>query len=426
MIGFRILEYGITLIEITIGIQILEQVSALPEKRYARKFITILFITALIWILNQYQLFSALTTAVCIGCFLIYGTIFCQIGWVKTLMLASGDILLIYISDFLAVSVLGILLQEEMLAVIVGQGYSMERTVFLFFSKLILILSYLFLRRYYLREARFEGWKVLPAAAAVFLVLYFCVQNSLSGLSAEGVIMWALLLVTVLMGAYLYAQHARLARQQMNLELAEQKSQMAEDQYEALSQSYQENQMFYHNLKNQHLILNRYLQEGNYAAAKAYMEELGFSNMAGEKQEWTGIRVLDFLLSCKKEEAERQGISMEIQTEPLRLALQEQDMTVLMGNALDNALEACERMSGKNRWIRLSFQQQGDMTFIKIENSCEQEPAREGKRFLTGKTDKEHHGLGLNSMRNIIEKYGGNMYTAYEAGIFTVTISLFG
>ena len=189
MIGFRILEYTFTFVEAIVGILILEEASGKKRSPIRKMVAASVLITIIVWTLNQFQLFSAFTTAVSVASFVLYGIMFRKIGWIKSLMLASGYLLLIYISDFLVVSFVGMLWQEEMLAAIVGEKYSIERVILLFLSKLLLVLAYIFLKRYYLREARFEGWKVLPAAAAVFLVLYFCVQNSLSGLSAEGVIM---------------------------------------------------------------------------------------------------------------------------------------------------------------------------------------------------------------------------------------------
>lgn len=100
-------------------------------------------------------------------------------------------------------------------------------------------------------------------------------------------------------------------------------------------------------------------------------------------------------------------------------------MITLLGNALDNAIEACRKNEKNNRWIRVSIRKIRDMTFIKVINACQVEPNMEERHFVTSKSDKAHHGFGTLSMQLIVDKYEGTMSANYENGIFSLLISFF-
>ncbi|MFR9164035.1 MAG: ATP-binding protein [Lachnospiraceae bacterium] len=99
-------------------------------------------------------------------------------------------------------------------------------------------------------------------------------------------------------------------------------------------------------------------------------------------------------------------------------------MTALLGNLLDNALEACDKMEPQDRWIQIVIRQMGNASFIKVSNTCAQKPERIGEEFVSGKQGTLH-GIGTKSIREIVERYGGVQETGYKEGIFFMTISFF-
>lgn len=60
---------------------------------------------------------------------------------------------------------------------------------------------------------------------------------------------------------------------------------------------------------------------------------------------------------------------------------------------------------------------------LKLKNSCSKKPLREKKRFITDKIERETHGIGLESVKSIVEQYeGGGINFAYDDTKFEVTI----
>lgn len=99
------------------------------------------------------------------------------------------------------------------------------------------------------------------------------------------------------------------------------------------------------------------------------------------------------------------------------------DLYVLMGNALDNAIEAVKGAAEEKRIISLDIASRGDMVSICVENYCEVPPKIVNGLPQTTKDDKINHGFGVRSMRNIVETYGGQLYI--DCGEHSFRLSVF-
>lgn len=98
------------------------------------------------------------------------------------------------------------------------------------------------------------------------------------------------------------------------------------------------------------------------------------------------------------------------------------DLRVLLGNALDNAVEACQRVApSERRFIRVSGGPSANYLLVRVENSCGNGLAlREG--LPTTKVNKALHGFGLRNIKGVLERYGGSLTIATEAGCFISTM----
>ena len=105
------------------------------------------------------------------------------------------------------------------------------------------------------------------------------------------------------------------------------------------------------------------------------------------------------------------------------LGLETVDLCTIFGNALDNAIESCEKIADwKQREIRLKVCRMQGFLAIYVENPYVQEPRREGERLLSTKRDQENHGYGLQGIREAVRRYGGEMDTEMKDGFFTLTL----
>lgn len=102
------------------------------------------------------------------------------------------------------------------------------------------------------------------------------------------------------------------------------------------------------------------------------------------------------------------------------------DLHCLVGNALDNAIEAAAQVSEdepERREIRLRVTQVGQMLFVRVTNhfAPAQAPQVEGGRLLTSKADRTSHGFGVENMRRTAEAHGGSLAYEIEGDRFTLT-----
>ena len=86
---------------------------------------------------------------------------------------------------------------------------------------------------------------------------------------------------------------------------------------------------------------------------------------------------------------------------------------------MDNAIEATLKINNiKKRRIFLSIKRKNAFLFLEIENTYEDEPVMKNGAFITGKMDKNNHGIGLISIKNLVEKYEGAVEITFEHHIF--------
>lgn len=195
--------------------------------------------------------------------------------------------------------------------------------------------------------------------------------------------------------------------------------------YEQLNQLNQELREFRHDVSNHLLSLRDLLSNGEYPAANEYIASMTATLTASKRLVNTKNYVFDALISQKTCGATQRGIRVETEiTIPGQLKISNTDWCALFGNALDNAIEACEKLGDNSGtiWIRVRYV--GTMLQAKISNTALPTPAQKGGLLSTTKQDVLHHGIGMSSMSSVVKKYHGAMETHYENGVFSLSFVL--
>ncbi|MDR0382337.1 MAG: GHKL domain-containing protein [Oscillospiraceae bacterium] len=138
----------------------------------------------------------------------------------------------------------------------------------------------------------------------------------------------------------------------------------------------------------------------------------------------TGNPAFDAIASAKKEEAEKHGIACKWNIRiPEKLDVLSLDTCVLIGNALENAIEACLR-TDKNRFIDLELETNRTRLLCTMRNTLDRKPEKDGEFLRTTKPDAAQHGIGLRSMKRCCDLMGGVMKWEFDDAVFTVLVSL--
>lgn len=138
----------------------------------------------------------------------------------------------------------------------------------------------------------------------------------------------------------------------------------------------------------------------------------------------TGNEILDTVLTEKSLICSKHEIALSCIADGKQLAFVDPvDLYTLVGNALDNAIEATLPLPAVERLIRLRVQEKAGLVFLQIENPyCGTVELRDGLP-LTHKEDKQNHGFGLKSIRDIGEKYHGFLKLKTENGQYALLLT---
>ncbi|MDE6601586.1 MAG: ATP-binding protein [Lachnospiraceae bacterium] len=192
-----------------------------------------------------------------------------------------------------------------------------------------------------------------------------------------------------------------------------------------------------HDIKNTLAVIQR-LSAGNSVEdnveLQAYLSELNRSFENLEVRFKTGNTVVDTLLNMKYHEAVRDvpGLKMDVDKLilPQGLEIHSYDIGVILGNAVDNAMEACRKLKAKEpeagAFIRLSSLQKGSLLILKVENSFDGRLVRRRQEEfpITDKADKKSHGIGLANIKSTAEKYHGTMDFKVKGRVFILSVMM--
>lgn len=181
-----------------------------------------------------------------------------------------------------------------------------------------------------------------------------------------------------------------------------------------------------HDLKNHVISMQLLLEQGDTEGLAGYLDSLRTEAAATAGSFHTGNSLLDGLLKRKLAPAAERGIRVEstLDFSACRF-LEPYELCVLMGNILDNAVEACSRSDApETQYIRLSGGKTANCQLIRMENSYCGPGLSGGALPPTSKTDKRMHGFGLRNVRRVVDRYHGTMTITADRESFALNVLL--
>ncbi|MFI3200964.1 MAG: GHKL domain-containing protein [Eubacteriales bacterium] len=183
-----------------------------------------------------------------------------------------------------------------------------------------------------------------------------------------------------------------------------------------------------HDLKHQKVFLQALLNMESVEEMKEHIRDiLGYQEVHSLNIVHTGNIVIDSILNYKYVVASTYGIQVNYTVQvPDLLSFSEADLSILIGNAFDNAIEACEKVEQGKRKIELDMYYDKKNLVIEMLNSYNESDtiSRNGK-WMTNKQDKINHGIGISSMEKIANRYKGYVNISSENSEFRLIILLY-
>lgn len=206
--------------------------------------------------------------------------------------------------------------------------------------------------------------------------------------------------------------------------LLQQQSEMQLEVYSDLQQRYQNSMRTIHDAKRHVRALESLIQSDHLAEAQQYKESL-FQKL-NELQ--PSIQCDNPLLSAilnhvfLKAEQRHIALKMDLQGEEQLSMLAGVDLTTIVSNLLDNAVDAVSELPEEQRYIHFAVAFQMGEIMIHVENPTKNDLKREGNAVVS--TKEGHLGLGLKNVEMVVKKYKGDFKTDVKDGNFVVAITI--
>lgn len=205
-------------------------------------------------------------------------------------------------------------------------------------------------------------------------------------------------------------------------EMLLQEAEAKEQYYKEVEKSSREVQKIKHDFKNMLLAIC-----GNYKEKNKISEEI--SKIIKELDEsdkkiYTSNVVINTIINNKISQAEKLNVKTEVNIKiPKSVSFDYKDAGILLGNILDNAIEASERINQDRRWIQIDIFHQRSILFIKVCNGKIKNSVNINK---SSKSNVHNHGIGVTSINAVVKKYDGYVEFVDKGEEFEVDVSLYG
>ena len=167
------------------------------------------------------------------------------------------------------------------------------------------------------------------------------------------------------------------------------------------------------------------LEDKNYIKLEAYIKErLSSEKLKGYNYIFTSNKVIDSVINYKFSIAERKGISVVCTLTADIPEAFERDISIILSNLLDNAIEASEKLKNAKPEIILNILEKSGYYSILIKNRIAESILSENRKLHTTKADKQHHGYGLKTVRILAESHNGMVDIYEKDGFFIVNALL--
>lgn len=193
---------------------------------------------------------------------------------------------------------------------------------------------------------------------------------------------------------------------------------------EALRESWRKTSIWRHDLRHHMQYLSSCIENGRYEQAQGYIHEICSEIETNHVSVFCENEAANLIFSAFAKRIEDYGISLSIETGiPQGIPVSESDLCVLLSNALENALHACQKQKekGADAMISISAYEKNKKLFLQIINSCDADiPFDHGIPV----TDNIGHGIGVRSICAIVERYGGIYSFSVKDNMFILRVSL--
>ena len=194
-------------------------------------------------------------------------------------------------------------------------------------------------------------------------------------------------------------------------------------QYEEIKNIYLDMRGWRHDYHNHLQTIKAHLALGQMDMVERYLNSLEKDLDMVDSYVKSGNLMIDAILNSKFSIAKKQNIKIICKAEaPEDIPINEIDLCVILGNLLDNATEACTKVTEGETFIRVYIAIINKQLYISVQNSAKEILDFNERNYIT--TKRGNHGLGMKRVKLLVDKYDGYLNLQNEPGIFASEVTL--
>lgn len=261
---------------------------------------------------------------------------------------------------------------------------------------------------------------VFPFLSIWFIYLLFADKVN------DSLVLFGILFIILILNFflfYLYNKIYELGKEKYEKQFLEEEIQMYERRFEMMQQSRDKIRALRHDLLHHLQMLQHFALTGNTEQLVDYIGRMNEQIEIATRGVNTGNDAVDAILDFMIEKAKREGAAITVKSSiPKEEFISIYDINILLSNLLDNAIEGVKGCSDKE--IHLNIKTEQGLLCICVENQYDGILYQEENRYLTRKNE-DGHGIGLQNVSDIVDKYHGIMKIETENHIFKVNLILY-
>lgn len=268
---------------------------------------------------------------------------------------------------------------------------------------------------------------ILRSIVMPYLLVFERTEYYLYGLYPQIYIFVTLICITAFLFACYFFMVRDLQAHEENMELS--KKVLYKEMNDTLAAINENNlrqmRKIRHEIQNRYAVMQVMLRNKQYDQMEVYFNEINNESSVVFSYVDTGNSAFDMVFNLELSKATAKKI--EVTTKlivPPRLPMSEMDLSGLMINLMDNAIEACDKIEEGERQIDVSAQVVHSYFVFRVSNTVMKEKADAALSLETDKPNKELHGYGSKIVNDIVKKYNGQILRRMEDNKFLVYVML--
>lgn len=364
----------------------------------------------------------------CLICELMFAVVFLKGSLIEKLMISIVNYAILYFINLPVLTLMSTISGTSTFQLMTSQNT--ERIVCLFITKLLQFFVtefILWIRKKEEFQFKINEWIIVISAFIVTLLIGFSMYMITVGNTVTDYFYIAVTLLLSILDVIVFvfmrkmnvSSHKEKERELLNMQLLHQR-----DELYHLEHQYQEISILRHDFRNGIDCICGMISQGDYKGALAYAEKLKERKIDSiQPQIHSSSSVINAVVNSKFNEAKAHNIETS-----MRMVIQipeylEFDMSILLSNLLDNAIEACQKNKIASQ-ILLTISEEAGYYRITVRNTIEASVLKKNSTLKSEKQDKKKHGWGIKSVEDIVQKHGGLIDFYEKESMFFVDVLL--